>query len=180
MEENYLKWVNRLDGFTFFLVGLFVIFYLVPKIQFDMVTPIITSSGIFIALIGAFLIIIMSSKKVKESIKDFIEEGSNFFEQKIEEKSEELKTSKEKSRVYSELASITGEKELFERIKNIKKYFLLSFIFLSLSLVTAIFLPEQTYWFLTKNQVISSLLWIGLFGTTQVALAFILALPEKQ
>ena len=179
MKEDYLKWVNRLNGFIFFLIGLFITFYLVPKIQFDMVIPIITASGIFIALIGTFLVINISSEKVRESIKDFINKGSEFFEDKIKEKSEELKTSKEKSRVYSELASIAGEKEAFERIKNIKKYFLISFIFLGLSLVTAIFLPDQTYWFLTKNQVISSLLWIGLFGTTQVVLAFILALPEK-
>lgn len=169
---NIVKW---LDLQTFLLVGLFLLLWLIPKIDYDLRYLILTVNGVLLTIIMTLFVASISSKSMSKNVKNFIKEGQNEYEKQLKEESKKLTDTHVKSEVYSKLSSISKEKELFERIKNIKKYFGLSFLFAFISVLTVVLMPNKFIEALSDNQIFFVSFWISFYPATQLILAFWLA-----
>ena len=96
----------------------------------------------------------------------------------MKEESKKLIKTQVKSEVYSKLTSIAKEKELFERIKNVKKYFGLSFSLTSLSVLLVILIPDSFFENFSNNNLFFISFWTSLYPITQLILAFWLAYTD--
>lgn len=178
MNDKHMKIINRFDLSTFILVGIILLVWGIPKINFDLRASLLNAMGIVLTIIMALFVLSITNKRIRESISSFIKQGKSHYEEKIRKKSEELIGSKVKSEVYSELSRIAREQEIFERIKNVKKYFGLSFIFLMVLLILMILLPNEISKSITNNQIFFISFWASLYPLTQLIMAFWLAYPN--
>jgi len=169
---NVVKW---LDLSTFLLAGLFLLFWLIPKIDHELRWLILTVDGLLLTIIITLFVASISSKSMNKNVNNFIKEGQDEYEKQLKEESKKLTGINVKSEVYSKLSSIAKEKELFERIKNIKKYFGLSFLFAFVSVLIVVLMPNKFIETFSNNQIFFVSFWVSFYPVTQLILAFWLA-----
>ena len=178
MDDKNLKVVGWFDLTAFIITGIFLLIGLIPKITYDLRWPILTVDGILLTIIITLFATSIANNNVYKNIKNFIRQGQNKYEEKLKEESKKLIKTQVKSEVYSKLTSIAKEKELFERIKNVKKYFGLSFSLTSLSVLLVILIPDSFFENFSNNNLFFISFWTSLYPITQLILAFWLAYTD--